>query len=226
MLAVAVMLGSCDGGRESVANDAAPAPAARGVTVATPSPSREPRNNGADADEHRVESAMLLDARGLRALEAELGTSGALAFGAGADLAVEALAHIIGARPASDTVTTACGPLPTRVVRWAEGFALVAREGRFVGWSIERPGFAFANGIGVGSTYRELAQGFAVSVARRADELGFTVTGRDAGVGGTLAGLRGDAPILSLHAGVTCDPAVETSAPSPVAANEAAPKRP
>jgi hypothetical protein len=222
LLAVAALaLGGCDGG-ETMANETGSPPEARRVTVAAPTPSRETRNEAAGASDSPTESAMLLDAHGLRAAEEEMGTSGALAFGANADLAVEAVSHIIGARPAADAVTTVCGPAPTRVARWAEGFALVAREGRFIGWAADRAGFAFANGIGVGSTYRELGQAFPVSVTRRPDELGFVVTGRDAGIGGTLAGLRGDARVLSLHAGVTCDPAAQPAAPAP-AANAAAP---
>lgn len=217
-LAAAVALAGC-GGVSPVANQPMATP--RDIALAPPAAPR----NAADPAGTALGGTMALDPQGLRAVEAELGTAGLLAFGSSADLAVEAVRHILGAAPAEDAVMTTCGPAATRVVRWAQGFTLLARNGRFAGWQVERPVSAFANGIGVGSTLRELGQAFPVSVTRRGDDIVFAVTTPDIAVGGVLAGTRGDARILSLSAGATCDPQAQPPAPAPAATGNAAAAR-
>jgi hypothetical protein len=206
-------LGGCGGGEENVQANAnaarAPAPQRNGSRPA-PAVSNAAANeagNAANAVDRPV--PVSLDLAGLRAIAGDDSNGPLLAFGSEADLAVEAVSHVIGARPAEDAVSTTCGPAPTRVIRWNEGFTLLARDGRFAGWAADRPGFRYGNGVAVGSSRNELNQAFNVRVTNGADGATFTIAAGGRSGGGTLSNGR----VTSLRAGSTCQAAPATAQP-------------
>ncbi|MGF1537919.1 MAG: SH3 domain-containing protein [Elainellaceae cyanobacterium] len=127
-----------------------------------------------------------------------------LPFGRPDSEVVAVLTELRG-EPASRGVNPECGAGPLSFTTWADGFGIVASEGRFVGWSVDgrdagAERLTTANGIRVGLPRRELDRFLDAEV--RETTLGFEFF--EAGLGGILSGGGPDAEITLLYSGTTC----------------------
>ena len=167
-----------------------------------PAPAQTNSSNSAAAKAEHV--GLALDSEGLRAVEGESGRTSLLAFGSPVDQAIDGLNRIFGARPTQDGTNRECGAGPTRIVQWANGFSVLAQDGRFAGWETDQPGQTTMNGIGVGSTRAQLDEAFHPRVEQDTIGLGFGIGEGENAMGGYLSGDGPTGRVTSIYAGLTC----------------------
>lgn len=130
------------------------------------------------------------------------GSARPLSFG---EPEVDVLASLERVRgPAGKGVNQDCGAGPVQYANWADGLSLVFQNGEFAGWGLDQRAagaIATANGVGPGTTRRELAASFG-SVTFQDTSLGVEFAAGD--IFGLLDGTGPEAKITHMWAGVSC----------------------
>ena len=139
-----------------------------------------------------------MDGEGLRLVNSETGATRALPFGAPQAQVLEVLQRLRG--PAGQGDNPECR---LQYANWADGLSLTFRDGRFLGWSLDRRAtgaLTTMSGIGPGSTRRELTSAHDAVFSQTT--LGLEFTAGD--MAGLLDGPGPDARVTDLWAGETC----------------------
>jgi hypothetical protein len=157
-------------------------------------------------------TALALDFGGVRLVTLASGSTRPVAFGATAAEANAAVALTQGT-PGREQQASDCSAVENgRLVQtsWAEnGLDIVVnpQDGRFVGWNVSRPGLAFMNGVGVGSTRADLERAFTVTMVTDSSldhEFWIGDADDDNGVGGLFDGAGPDARVTVMWSGLVC----------------------
>ena len=148
---------------------------------------------------------LLLDAEGLRLVQASNGATSPLPFGTGRDVVVQAVSAALGPPDAIEQGTAECSNGQAEVVVWNEEIAIdFDAGGGFLSW-MALPGSELTDmaGVGLGSTRGDLATAWVVDVD--ATSLGTEfATPEGGGLGGLLEGEGPDALITDLWGGTIC----------------------
>jgi major membrane immunogen (membrane-anchored lipoprotein) len=124
-------------------------------------------------------------------------------FGMARDVVVPMVSASLG-KPTGTGQNGECGQGPMEMVDFKGGLSMQFQDGKFVGWDVdgrEKGGYATMNGIGVGSTLKELRGSFS-GVTVETSSLGDEFAAGE--LGGLLTSLKPDATITHLWAGSTC----------------------
>jgi hypothetical protein len=191
--ALTLVVVACGSGeqRNQGANDAANSSA--NVSAATGNDATAPAAPIADR------RAVVLEATGLRVVNSEGGAARPLAFGMPADQTLQALTAAFGRPPVERGTNAECGAGPLEIVQWEGGFTALFQEDRFAGWGAGA-GLATVDGIGIGSTRRDLERSQDPQIEPSSLGTEFSA----GGLGGILASDDPGAEITELWAGVTC----------------------
>jgi hypothetical protein len=123
-------------------------------------------------------------------------------FGMAQGVAVPMISAALG-KPTDTGRNDECGQGPMDTVDFKDGLTLFFQEGKFVGWDLDgrdKPSYATAAGIGIGSTLKQLREAMTVSVEDTS--LGHEFASGD--LGGLLSAAAPDGKIEHLWAGSTC----------------------
>ena len=124
-------------------------------------------------------------------------------FGMARDVVVPMVSAALG-KPTGTGTNSECGQGPMEMVDFKGGLNLEFQDGKFVGWDVdgrEKGGYTTMNGIGIGSTLKDLRAAFG-EVTVENSSLGDEFSAGD--LGGLLTSLKPDATITHLWAGSTC----------------------
>lgn len=129
-------------------------------------------------------------------------------FGMARDVVVPMVTAALG-KPTGTGHNDDCGQGPMEMVDFKGGLSMQFQDGKFVGWDVDGRGaddskggsYATMNGIGVGSTLKELRGSFS-GVTVENSSLGDEFAAGD--LGGLLTSLKPDATITHFWAGSTC----------------------
>ncbi len=124
-------------------------------------------------------------------------------FGMARDVVVPMVSAALG-KPTGTGTNSECGQGPMEMVDFKGGLDLEFQDGKFVGWDVdgrEKGGYTTMNGIGIGSTLKDLRAAFG-EVTVENSSLGDEFSAGD--LGGLLTSLKPDATITHLWAGSTC----------------------
>lgn len=174
-------------------------------TGALPAPAVQPASAASTATPAVVEASrpqavprIALDGEGLRLFDPDSGSSRLLAFGTDARVVDEALARALPGETRSLPQETDCGDA---VALGSRGLDTHQRDGRFLGWSVDRQSpLETAAGLGVGDTRAELEAAHSIEVMESTIGIEF-VSG---GIAGLLESTDDTARITHLWAGETC----------------------
>lgn len=162
----------------------------------------EPAANAVDGNEAASAPALDLAPDGLT-IVLDSGSTRHANFDMDRDVVVPMVSAALG-KPTGTGRNEECGQGPMDMVDFKGGLTTFYMEGKFVGWDIdgrEKGGFTTMNGIGVGSTLKELRTAFS-GVTAENSSLGDEFTAGD--LGGLLTSLKPDAKITHIWAGSTC----------------------
>lgn len=123
-------------------------------------------------------------------------------FGIARDVAVPMVSAALG-KPTATGRNDDCGQGPMETVAFRDGLTLAFQDGKFVGWDLDgrdKPAYATASGIGIGSTLKQLREAMRVTVEE--STLGHEFASGD--LGGLLSSTAPDGKIESLWAGSVC----------------------
>ena len=129
-------------------------------------------------------------------------------FGMARDVVVPMVSAALG-KPTDTGQNTECGQGPMEMVDFKGGLSMQFQDGKFVGWDLDGRGanenqgggFTTMNGIGIGSTLKDLRGAFG-SVTVENSSLGDEFAAGE--LGGLLTSLKPDATITHIWAGSTC----------------------
>ena len=155
----------------------------------------------ANAVEAKEAVALALAPDGLTVVIEETGSTRHANFGMDRDVIVPMVSASLG-KPTSTGRNEECGQGPMDTVVFEGGLTTFYMDGKFVGWDAgEKGGFTTMNGIGIGSTLKELRGAFS-GVTVETSSLGEEFAAGD--MGGLLTSLKPDAKITAFWAGSTC----------------------
>ena len=133
-----------------------------------------------------------------------LGVAGSarVAFGTARAAATKAIAGALG-KPIEEGDSQECGAGPLGFASFRGGLGLYFQDGRFVGWDLDgRDGgrFATAQGIGIGSTRKQLDAAYKVAIEDSTLGIEFDA----GGLSGLLSMREPNGEVTNLWAGATC----------------------
>ncbi|MCW3845771.1 hypothetical protein OF829_00860 [Sphingomonas sp. LB-2] len=173
------------------------------TNVTVPEPAAEPAGNAAVTNTAEAAApAVALASDGLT-IVLDSGSTRHANFGMARDVVVPMVSAGLG-KPTGTGRNEECGQGPMDFVDFKGGLDLEFQDGKFVGWDVdgrEKGGYTTMNGIGVGSTLKELRAAFG-GVTAENTSLGDEFGAGD--LGGLLTSLKPDATITHLWAGSTC----------------------
>jgi hypothetical protein len=172
------------------------------VTVPTANEAEPAANATVAANAVEAAPALALSPDGLT-IVLESGSTRHANFGMARDVVVPMVTAALG-KPTGTGHNDECGQGPMEMVDFKGGLDLEFQDGKFVGWDVdgrEKDGYATMNGIGIGSTLKELRGSFS-GVTVENSTLGDEFTAGE--LGGLLTSLKPDATITHMWAGSTC----------------------
>ena len=130
------------------------------------------------------------------------GTSRHIAFGMEKAAATQMVAASLGS-PIEQSTNEECGAGPLDYAAFREGLSLYFQDGKFAGWDLdgrENGKFATADGVGIGSTRKQIEASGPVKVEE--STIGHEFTRGE--MSGLLSSAAADGKVTNLWAGVTC----------------------
>ena len=191
LLTIALCLGGCN--RGGTANKSANATAPKAAAPAAPATSNAAADPVADVQ-------IVLTPTGMEARQA--GQAERLNFGSPADSTVLIFTGKFG-EPIEDATNSECGAGPTRIVRWSNGFRILAQNGQFKGWETDQPGLNALGDLHVGMTRAQL-EGNQASFEQTSLGTEWTVGDGDVTVSGLLSDNSPNGTVTHMWAGLTC----------------------
>ncbi|MEZ0243358.1 MAG: hypothetical protein ACAH11_08295 [Sphingomonas sp.] len=163
----------------------------------------EPAGNAAEGNSTAAATPAVVLAPDGVATVLENGATRRAGFGVSRDIAVPIVSAVLG-KPVDTARNGECGQGPMEFVTFKGGLDLEFQDGKFVGWSLdgrEKGGYTTMNGIGIGSSLRDLRGAFS-GVTVENSSLGDEFSAGD--LGGLLTSLKPDAKITAMWAGSVC----------------------
>lgn len=155
-------------------------------------------------------TALALEAGGVRLVTLASGSTRPVGFGATAAEANAAVALTQGQRGQEAQLSDCSAVESGRLIHtsWPENGLDIATDpatGRFVGWNVSRPGLATMNGIGVGTTRADLERAFTVEMVTDSSlEHEFQIGDGEYGLSGLLDGPGPNARVIVMWSGTVC----------------------
>lgn len=171
--------------------------AAAPVPAETPAPRPTPSASAAAVT--APAPAIVLEGDGLRLIDPETTHATPLPFGTERALVIRAIGLGMGGVPDETGRLEDCGPGPLDTATWKKGLQLYFQAGKFVGWG-GAVDLKTMNGIGFGSTRKELEDAFETSVEQTSLGTEFSA----AGMSGVLDSDKPTAQVQEIWAGMTC----------------------
>ena len=171
-------------------------PATPATDTATPAAAEPPAQPQPQA---QAQNRLVVAGEGLKILDAT-GAERVLPYETPKATVIAAVTAALGVPPVEST-NEECGAGPTQFAQYPNGLQLLFQADTFQGWTLDKPGLATENlvGVGVGRAALSSTSDFAMEPD---STLGaeFTL----GGIGGFFASDAPDAPVESLYAGLTC----------------------